>query len=120
MHYLKSQTSSEFKTKTAAFAAVFVLKTEYKCTPFTQHSFVPSKLSSLRDVRHHLGMNAISLMCSIETHESTRLDCPKAKGQILNESTSSFRYPCLVTTYSLSLSLPWTIIKMSFGHSQLP
>ena len=33
----------------------------------------------------------------------------------LNYSTSSFRYPCLVTTYSLSMSLPWNHIRDASG-----
>ena len=37
-----------------------------------------------------------------------------------NCSTSSFRYPCLVTTYSLSPNLPWSATSASFGHSRLP
>jgi hypothetical protein len=40
---------------------------------------------------------ADSILCSIEAQNAFHL----------NYSTSSFRYPCLVTTYSLSPSLPW-------------
>jgi hypothetical protein len=51
-------------------------------------------------VTHHLEMNAISLEHSIEMFKSTTPPLPRSgKGQsIWNDSTSSFRYPCLVTT----------------------
>gem|GEM_PF-5912316 len=48
---------------------------------------------------------ADSILCSIEAQNAFHL----------NYSTSSFRYPCLVTTYSLSPSLPWVALQRTSG-----
>ncbi len=60
------------------------------------------------------------LLLDAQLRHPNRLGSPQSDYPVWNDSTSSFRYPCLVTTYSLSLSLPWYIARMSFGHSQLP
>src|SRR3989338_2540645 len=45
--------------------------TSCKLTAIFIHSFVLSKRRTFPTVRHHLWMNAISLLCSIETQKST-------------------------------------------------
>ena len=97
----------------------------FDCRKFTLEKF--TLFCSVHSCR--LSDMSCVLKSSTQSLLSTRSRCSNRRQSIspkrtdlsiLNESTSSFRYPCLVTTYSLSLSLPWYIARMCFGHSQLP
>ena len=70
--------------------------------------------------RHHLWLNAITLERSIETLKSTINPSPSIAQSswtnlFLNDSTSSFRYPCLVHVFPLCRHKAWTISSSSLA-----
>src|SRR3989338_2789091 len=58
----------------------------------------------------------LPVVCSAETHESTISFHPEGlQRPIWNESTSSFRYPCLVHVFPLCRHKAWTISSSSLA-----
>ena len=88
-----------------------LLTTFYRLLTIHLHSFVSSKLPSLRHVRYVEGFYIITLLCSYETQKSTISFHPPEEDfrvQFWNESTSRFPYPCLVHVVQTFLPA-WTI-----------